>query len=116
MACSICDPIGVRGQGCAFCRKDSTNASTATFTSPTSSSRTDTQDGAASVVIKLQTESGTSSPIDPYKDILGDLCLLLVGRGDEVDLTPMLDIARIAIESELADRMMDTEDLLAGND
>lgn len=115
MACQICDPVGSQGQGCFFCRKDYLNAPGAKSTESTPSVPTakESAETADSATTESQS-SGTSHPSSPYLDILADLLFVLHGDDDLVDVTPLLQIAAMAIELELAERLLDESYLDAG--
>lgn len=108
MGCSQCDPLSVQGRGCIFCRGKSSTANGERSIDLTHSAPTVT--GAAEIAASVTTRSpknGTSRErLEPYAEILTDLSLMLIGDPDRVDVTPLLQIAAMAIELELADRLL----------
>lgn len=59
--------------------------------------------------------NGTPQPESPYLDIVADLLFILHGDDDMVNVTPLLQMAAMACELELAERLLD-ESLLAEDD
>ena len=110
MSCYGCDPWGANlHRSCFICEVKGTSApSGVTFTLPTNTALTATQDNVASVAMD-SSRTGTS-PESPYIDILADILSVLHGRGDQVDETPMMHLAVLAIEYELADRYLMEEE------
>lgn len=104
MACPCFEPIIC--DNCERCGGTAGVASGATTTSVTSSGPTEIPANAGSAATD-SLRTGTSSP---YFDILVDLVAIL-HESDDVDMTPLLQIAAMAIELELAERLLDA----AGN-
>lgn len=105
MSCQMCDPVGVQGRGCIFCRSGNSSVSGESNTANTVSVPTKTD--AAPIAASVSTESRrTGIAPDEYVSILADLGFMLSGDEELVDVTPLLKIAVMAIELELADRLL----------
>lgn len=51
--------------------------------------------------------------LDPYLDILGELATALKDGPDALDLSPLMHLAINAVEYELAERLLDTNNLVS---
>ena len=107
MSCPMCNPTQQRVViSCAFCRDKDGNAFMETGILSTNSDQTESPDSATSADT-ISAKTGISTPDSPYLDIVSDLLFMLHGDDEFVDMTPLLQIACMAIELELAERLLD---------